>query len=156
MPPGRAPYAEVTVGPNRVALLKDGFQAFPAMHAAIAVARRSICLESYMGSPRHSQGVKLEQQFLIRDTDVEQMSQYRLDARLQPQSEAQMRITRKASTGPRNTPAGASPRPWRKRWNDGNCGRIRPFASGARSSATMPWSCSPPCKRASGNDRESN
>ena len=41
-----------------------------------------ICLESYMGSPRHSQGVKLEQQFLIRDTDVEQMSQYRLDARL--------------------------------------------------------------------------
>jgi len=48
MPPGRAPYAEVTVGPNRLALLKDGFQAFPAMRAAIAEARRSICLESYI------------------------------------------------------------------------------------------------------------
>jgi cardiolipin synthase A/B len=48
MPSGRAPYAEVTVGPNRLALLRDGFQAFPAMRAAIAGARRSICLESYI------------------------------------------------------------------------------------------------------------
>jgi cardiolipin synthase len=48
IPPGRAPYAEVTVGPNRVALLRDGFQAFPAMRSAIARARRSICLESYI------------------------------------------------------------------------------------------------------------
>jgi cardiolipin synthase len=48
IPPGRAPYAEVTVGPNRLALLKDGYQAFPAMRAAIAQARRSICLESYI------------------------------------------------------------------------------------------------------------
>ena len=31
----RDPYAEVRVGPNRVAVLKDGYQAFPAMLAAI-------------------------------------------------------------------------------------------------------------------------
>lgn len=41
-----------------------------------------ICLESYVGSPRHGQGVKLENQFLIHDTHVEQLSQYPLDARL--------------------------------------------------------------------------
>lgn len=47
-PEGRAPWAEVTVGPNRVALLRDGFQAFPAMLEAIAQARSTICLETYI------------------------------------------------------------------------------------------------------------
>jgi cardiolipin synthase len=40
--------AEVTVGPTRVALLKDGRQTYPAMLEAIANARRTICLESYV------------------------------------------------------------------------------------------------------------
>lgn len=44
----RAPYAESRVGPNRVALLKDGFQAYPAMLSAIAAARSTICLETYI------------------------------------------------------------------------------------------------------------
>lgn len=44
----RAPYAETTVGPNRVALLRDGLQAFPAMLAAIAAARSTICFETYI------------------------------------------------------------------------------------------------------------
>ncbi|MFZ5445481.1 MAG: phospholipase D-like domain-containing protein [Myxococcota bacterium] len=44
----REPYAEVRVGPNRVALLKDGFQAYPAMLAAIASAKSTICLETYI------------------------------------------------------------------------------------------------------------
>ena len=44
----RAPYAETRVGPNRVALLKDGDQAFPAMLAAIEAARGTICLETYI------------------------------------------------------------------------------------------------------------
>lgn len=47
-PEGRAPYAEMTVGPNRVALLKDGFQAYPAMLDAIAAAKSTICLETYI------------------------------------------------------------------------------------------------------------
>lgn len=46
--PQREPYAESRVGPNRVALLKDGYQAYPAMLAAIASARRSLCLETYI------------------------------------------------------------------------------------------------------------
>ena len=41
-----------------------------------------ICLESYVGSPRHGQGVKLENQFLVHDTHVEQLSAYPLDPRL--------------------------------------------------------------------------
>ncbi|MFO1194997.1 MAG: Xaa-Pro peptidase family protein [Rhodoferax sp.] len=41
-----------------------------------------ICLESYVGSPRHGQGVKLENQYLIHDTHVEQMSSYPHDPRL--------------------------------------------------------------------------
>lgn len=44
----RQPYAEARVGPNRVALLKDGYQAFPAMLAAIASARSTICFETYI------------------------------------------------------------------------------------------------------------
>ena len=47
-PTSRQPYAEARVGPNRVALLKDGYQAFPAMLAAIASARLSVCLETYI------------------------------------------------------------------------------------------------------------
>ncbi|MDP1916004.1 MAG: phospholipase D-like domain-containing protein, partial [Myxococcales bacterium] len=45
---GREPYAEVVVGPNRVALLRDGYQAYPAMLAAIALAQHTICLETYI------------------------------------------------------------------------------------------------------------
>ena len=43
-----APFAEVDIGPNRIALLRDGGQAFPAMLAAIAAARSTICFESYI------------------------------------------------------------------------------------------------------------
>ncbi len=46
--PDRLPYAETKVGPNRVALLKDGYQAYPAMLAAIASAKSTICLETYI------------------------------------------------------------------------------------------------------------
>ena len=48
LPRDRAPYAETKVGPNRVALLKDGFQAYPAMLSAIEAARSTICLETYI------------------------------------------------------------------------------------------------------------
>ncbi|MGQ0603179.1 MAG: M24 family metallopeptidase [Anaerolineales bacterium] len=41
-----------------------------------------ICLESYVGSEKFGQGVKLEDQFLILDTHVERMSHYQFDARL--------------------------------------------------------------------------
>ena len=41
-----------------------------------------ICLESYIGSQSSGQGVKLENQYLIHETDVECMSGYPLDARL--------------------------------------------------------------------------
>lgn len=41
-----------------------------------------ICLESYVGSPRHGQGVKLESQFLIHDTHVEALSTYPFDRRM--------------------------------------------------------------------------
>ncbi len=44
----REPFAETRVGPNRVAILKDGFQAYPAMLAAIAQAKSTICLETYI------------------------------------------------------------------------------------------------------------
>jgi cardiolipin synthase len=47
-PEGRAPFAEVDIGPNRVALLKDGYQAFPAMLDAIGRARSTIVLETYI------------------------------------------------------------------------------------------------------------
>ncbi len=43
-----AVFAEVTIGPNRVALLKDGAQAYPAMLAAIKKAQRTVCLETYI------------------------------------------------------------------------------------------------------------
>lgn len=43
-----APYFETTIGHNKVALLKDGEQAFPAMLAAIASAKSTVCLESYI------------------------------------------------------------------------------------------------------------
>ncbi len=46
--PSRTPYAESRVGPNLVALLKDGYQAYPAMLAAIARAKSTICLETYI------------------------------------------------------------------------------------------------------------
>lgn len=46
--PSRAPYAETKVGPNQVALLKDGLQAYPAMLAAIESAKSTICLETYI------------------------------------------------------------------------------------------------------------
>lgn len=41
-------FADVSIGPNRVSLLKDGAQAFPAMLRAIASARSTICLETYI------------------------------------------------------------------------------------------------------------
>jgi cardiolipin synthase A/B len=44
----RAPFAEVTVGVHRVALLRDGAQAYPAMLAAIAAAKSTLCLETYI------------------------------------------------------------------------------------------------------------
>lgn len=48
LPEGREPWAEVRVGPNLVALLKDGLQAYPAMLDAIAAAQATICLETYI------------------------------------------------------------------------------------------------------------
>jgi cardiolipin synthase len=47
-PPARTPFAEMTVGAHRLALLRDGVQAFPAMLDAIASARATICLETYI------------------------------------------------------------------------------------------------------------
>ncbi len=41
-------YAEMCVGNHHLALLKDGTQAFPAMLLAIAQARSTICLETYI------------------------------------------------------------------------------------------------------------
>jgi len=41
-----------------------------------------ICLESYIGWSKSSEGVKLEDQFLILDDRVERMSTYRFDERL--------------------------------------------------------------------------
>lgn len=42
----------------------------------------SICLESYIGSDKSGEGVKLEDQFLILENGVENMSTYRYDKRL--------------------------------------------------------------------------
>jgi cardiolipin synthase len=42
------PFAELSIGKNRVALLRDGTQTYPAMLRAIAAARSTICLESYI------------------------------------------------------------------------------------------------------------
>ncbi|MCU0700468.1 MAG: phospholipase D-like domain-containing protein [Myxococcaceae bacterium] len=47
-PDPRAPYTEVLLGPNRVALLRDGYQAYPAMLDAIGRATSTICLETYI------------------------------------------------------------------------------------------------------------
>ncbi|MBL8954501.1 MAG: cardiolipin synthase ClsB [Myxococcaceae bacterium] len=44
----RAPYADVDVGHNRVALLKDGYQTFPAMLQAAREARSTLCIETYI------------------------------------------------------------------------------------------------------------
>lgn len=44
----RAPFAEVTIGANQVAVLKDGAQAYPAMLEAIAKARSTVCLQTYI------------------------------------------------------------------------------------------------------------
>jgi len=44
----RPPYAEVDVGPNRVALLKDGYQTFPAMLQAAREAKSTLCIETYI------------------------------------------------------------------------------------------------------------
>jgi len=41
-----------------------------------------ICLESYIGSARVGQGVKLEQQYLVHETHAECLSTYPMDARL--------------------------------------------------------------------------
>jgi Xaa-Pro aminopeptidase len=41
-----------------------------------------VCLESYVGWDRSAEGVKLEDQFLIREDGVERMSLYPFDARL--------------------------------------------------------------------------
>ena len=41
-----------------------------------------ICLESYIGWERSQEGVKLEDQFLIREDRVERMSNYHFDDRL--------------------------------------------------------------------------
>lgn len=42
------PFADLTVGAHRLALLEDGAQAYPAMLEAIASARSTICLETYI------------------------------------------------------------------------------------------------------------
>lgn len=41
-----------------------------------------ICVESYVGSPAAGQGVKLENQYLVHDDHVENLSTYPMDARL--------------------------------------------------------------------------
>ncbi len=46
--PAEPPFAVVPVGSHTLALLKDGAQAFPAMLSAIALARSTVCLESYI------------------------------------------------------------------------------------------------------------
>lgn len=44
----RAPYAEVQIGSNRVALLKDGYQTFPAIMQAAREAKSTLCIETYI------------------------------------------------------------------------------------------------------------
>jgi cardiolipin synthase A/B len=46
--PSPLPFAEVRVGSNEIALLRDGLQAYPAMLEAIAAATQSVCLETYI------------------------------------------------------------------------------------------------------------
>lgn len=46
--PRRTYFAEMSVGAHRLALLRDGEQAFPAMLEAIEAARSTICLETYI------------------------------------------------------------------------------------------------------------
>jgi cardiolipin synthase len=46
--PVRPAHTELQVGVHRLSLLKDGYEAFPAMLAAIAAARSTICLETYI------------------------------------------------------------------------------------------------------------
>ena len=41
-----------------------------------------VCLESYVGSPAAGQGVKLENQYLVHDDHVENLSNYPMDTRL--------------------------------------------------------------------------
>lgn len=48
VPPSPPCWAEVQVGGERVTLLKDGEQAYPAMLSAIAAAKETICLETYI------------------------------------------------------------------------------------------------------------
>src|SRR5262245_53917235 len=48
MPQPWPAFAEMDVGAHRLALLKDGGQTFSAMLAAIAEAKRTICLETYI------------------------------------------------------------------------------------------------------------
>ena len=48
LPSARTPFAEMTVGAHRLALLRDGVQAFPAMLDAIASARSTVCMETYI------------------------------------------------------------------------------------------------------------
>lgn len=43
-----SPFADMSVGAHRLAILRDGAQTFPAMLAAIATARESVCLETYI------------------------------------------------------------------------------------------------------------
>jgi cardiolipin synthase A/B len=47
-PPARSPYVDLPVGHHRLGLLKDGVEAFPSMLGAIAGARSTICLETYI------------------------------------------------------------------------------------------------------------
>jgi cardiolipin synthase len=44
----RAPFAEVTVGADRVTVLKDGEQTFPAMFEALRLATSTLCIETYI------------------------------------------------------------------------------------------------------------
>ncbi len=48
MPDLWPPFAEMEVGSHRLALLKDGGQTFSTMLAAIAEAKKTICLETYI------------------------------------------------------------------------------------------------------------
>ncbi|MFZ8507301.1 aminopeptidase P family protein, partial [Staphylococcus aureus] len=41
-----------------------------------------ICVESYVGSARSGQGVKLEDQLLVTESGTETLSRYRFDDRL--------------------------------------------------------------------------
>src|SRR5688500_19596463 len=49
-----APFAEASIGVHDVALLRDGAQAYPAMLAAIAEGRSTVCLETYILQEDHT------------------------------------------------------------------------------------------------------